>query len=139
VAKYQNSAADCTRDFDVIDHDDPEALSRWITDIYSLNPADFAVMDGLRGMANGPEPSWGGGDYAVDAKDMRLIMASRDAVALDTVEALVMGCDPAAIPYLYMAADAGFGTDDASEITVRGKSIEDVKLPLEGSYACPGK
>jgi uncharacterized protein (DUF362 family) len=139
AGKYKGDGFDCTRSFDTINHDDPVALSQWIRDIYSLNPADFSVMDGLRGLANGPEPSWvEGGDYATDVKNMRLILASDDAVALDTTEALVMGCDPTMVPMLQMLSDDGMGTSDPDHITVVGKPVSEVSQPLEGSFACPG-
>jgi uncharacterized protein (DUF362 family) len=138
AGKYKGDGFDCTRSFETINHDDPNALSRWIRDIYSLNPADFSVMDGLRGLANGPEPSWAGGDYATDVKNMRLVLASDDAVALDTTEALVMGCDPDLVPMLKMLSDSGLGTSDPDRITVLGKPVSEVRQPLEGSFACPG-
>jgi uncharacterized protein (DUF362 family) len=137
-AMYTDGGGDCTRSFTIINHDDPAALSRWIRDVYSLNPADFSVMDGLRGLANGPEPSWNNGDYATDAKNMRLIMASRDAVAMDTIEALVMDCDPSEVPLLEMMSREGLGTSDPDSITVVGKQVSDVRQPLGGSFACPG-
>jgi len=139
VAKYGGSGMDCTRSFTVINHNDPNDLGRWINDIYSIHPADFSVMDGLRGIANGPEPSWTGGNYNNDAKNMRLILASRDAVALDTVEALVMGCDPSEVPFIEMAAGHGFGTDNPAAISVVGKQVDEVRQPLSGSFACPGE
>ena len=122
----------CTRSFSIINHDSPTALGEWIRDIYSLNPADFAVMDGLRGLANGPEPSWTGGDYNTDVKDMRLILAARDAVALDTIEALVMQCDPTHVVYLTLLGDAGFGENDPANITVVGRQVSEVSQALSG-------
>jgi uncharacterized protein (DUF362 family) len=95
-------------------------------------------MDGLRGMANGPQPSWTGGDYNTDAKNMRLIMASSDATAMDTIQALVMGCDPSQVAYLDMVSGQGMGENDPDAIEVVGKAISEVMEPLEGSYACPG-
>jgi uncharacterized protein (DUF362 family) len=95
-------------------------------------------MDGLRGLANGPEPSWNNGDYATDVKNMRLVMASSDAVAMDTIEALVMGCDPDQVPLLEMMSQAGLGTSDPDSITVVGKQVSEVRQPLGGSFACPG-
>jgi uncharacterized protein (DUF362 family) len=136
AGKYRGDSGDCTRDFVTINHDDVNELSRWIRDIYSLNPANFAVMDGLRGIANGPFPEWFGGNIATDAKNMRLVMASSDAVALDTIEALVMVCDPTKVPYLQMLADSGLGTNDPEKITVVGKQVSEVRENLTGSNAC---
>ena len=69
---------------------------------------------------------------------MRLIRAGKDAVAMDTIEALVMGCDPEKVPYLQMMGDGAFGTTNPDNITVKGKSIESVRQALGGSFACPG-
>lgn len=133
VGMYAGSGG-CTRSFTLINHDSPTALGEWIRDIYSLNPADFAVMDGLRGVANGPEPSWTGGNYNTDVKNMRLILASRDAVALDTIESLVMQCDPALVPYLPLLGDAGLGENDPAKITVVGRPVSEVSQPLSGCF-----
>ena len=99
----------------------PNDLGRHIVDLNLARPLDFAVVDGLRGMTNGPI----GG--ALADPPMRLIMAGRDAVAVDTVGTLVMGYDPATVPYLGWAAGAGLGTDDVAQITVRGLRVSQVR------------
>jgi uncharacterized protein (DUF362 family) len=122
---------------DPINHE-REPLAQWIHDYYSVRPADFAVMDGLRGLAHGPEPSYvPGGDYETDRKNMRLILAARNAVAMDTIEALVMGCDPAQIGYLTLLDASSLGPADPAQITVVGKRLDEVSLTLEGpDWAC---
>jgi uncharacterized protein (DUF362 family) len=137
AAKYA-TAGHCNR-LNVIPHD-RAGLHQWIYEFYSLRPADFVVMDGLRGMANGPEPSYAdGGNYDVDRKNMRLILAARNAVALDTIETLVMCCTLSEIGYLHQLAASGFGPADPSLIDVVGKTVSEVRLPLVGpSWACPG-
>jgi uncharacterized protein (DUF362 family) len=72
-------------------------------------------MDGLQGLQNGPSSIWSGTDYATDKMNMRLILAGRNAVAVDTVEARVMGCDPAKVPYLALLEADGVGTTDLSK------------------------
>ena len=52
---------------------------------------------------------------------MKLIMASRDPVALDTVGSLVMGYDPTTIPYLDWAAGAGLRTNDLRQESLGGR------------------
>jgi uncharacterized protein (DUF362 family) len=128
----------CGRDQNRISHSrDP--LADWIHDYYSIKPADFVVMDGLRGIANGPEPGWGGGDYETDRKNMRLILAARNAVALDTIEAEVMQCDSSEIGYLGMLETSGFGPSDPMDIRVVGRQVDEVSQALIGpSWACPG-
>ena len=141
VSQYANadSPTDCTRSFTIINHDDPAALHQWIAEYYSIRPADFAVLDGLDGVQNGPSPDWvPGGDYATDRMNMRLVMASRDTVALDAIETQVMQCNLGSIGYLQKLAEWGFGTADPSEIQVVGVPVADVATPFIGpSYACP--
>ncbi|MGQ9709383.1 MAG: DUF5107 domain-containing protein [Anaerolineae bacterium] len=72
----------------------PDDLGRHIVDLNLARPLDFVVVDGRRGMTNGPI----GGTLA--NPPMRLILAEADPVAVDTVGSLVMGYDPATIPYL---------------------------------------
>jgi uncharacterized protein (DUF362 family) len=132
------SASDCTRNqsqsgvASYIDHG-RTGLGQFIRDYYSVRPADFAVMDGLTGMGNGPCST-----SSADKKNMRLILASKNAVALDTIEALVMGCQPTAIDHLNLLTTDGFGTNDASKISVVGnKQVADVQQQFAGpSWAC---
>jgi uncharacterized protein (DUF362 family) len=122
----------CTRSFVAPDHTNAQTISPWIVDVFALNPADFTVMDGLRGLANGPLPAWSGGDYYSDVKNMRLIMASKDSVAMDTVQALVMDCDPARVPVLQLAKDSGLGENNIDNIYIAGKQITEVRETLSG-------
>ena len=122
--------SDCTRNMSTpgvdsyIDHTDGIGpLSDFIADFYSVKPPDFAIMDGLQGMQNGPCSY-----NAADKMNMRLILASKNAVALDTVEALVMNCDPTKVLSLTKAESYGLGTTDPNQIAVVGnRQIADVK------------
>jgi uncharacterized protein (DUF362 family) len=80
-------------------------------------------------------------DYASSMKNMRVILAGKDAVAVDTIEALVMKCDPKKVPYLAKLESDGLGTTDAGRINVVGKQVADVATPFAGKQAdiCPGK
>ena len=142
---------DCTRGqtagANSIDHSTAEALGAFIRDYYSIRPADFVVMDGLQGIQHGPAPAFeskpgdaGYWDYASSTMNMRLILAGKNAVAVDTVEALVMKCDPKKVPHLTMLAADGLGTADISQITVVGKQIADVAKPFACKLTdiCPG-
>ena len=72
--------------------------------------------------------------------NMRLILAGRNAVAVDTVEALVMKCDPKKVPHLTKLEADGLGTTDIAKITVVGKQIAEVAKPFAGKLTdiCPG-
>ena len=134
AANSSGGFSDCTRFF--VNHGNMGELSAYVADMFSINPAKLSVMDGLRGCANGPQPSWTGGDYSEDVKDMRLILASRDAVAMDTVEAQIMQCDHTQVDYLTMLNDMGVGENDPDRIEVVGESVASVTTPLSGHSAC---
>ena len=103
-----------------------------------MRPADFVVLDGLQGLQHGPLTNYvDGGIYAADRMNMRLVMAARNAVALDAVEALVMGCDPQSIGYLTLLAASGFGSTDPAKIRVVGKQPSEVVRQFAGpDWAC---
>jgi uncharacterized repeat protein (TIGR01451 family) len=109
----------------------PTDLGRHIVDLNLARPLDFVVIDGLRGMTDGPV-----GNTPADPP-MKLILAGRDAVAVDTVGSLVMGYDPATIPYLSWVAGVGLGTDDVSQITVKGKRASQVRRNFPAPHGDP--
>jgi uncharacterized protein (DUF362 family) len=136
------NAIDCTRT--KIDRNTPEVAGEFIRDYYGIRPADFVVMDGLQGLEHGPLPAWddsGTYDYASSIKNMRLILAGKNAVAVDTIEALVMECHPAKVPYLRELDSDGLGPSDSANITVLGKQVAEVAKPFAGKQTsiCPGK
>ena len=72
-------------------------------------------MDGLQGLEHGPVPAWddsGTYDYASSLENMRLILAGKNAVAVDMIEALVMKCDPSKVPHLSKLQSDGLGPRD---------------------------
>lgn len=101
-------------------------MDKWLYDYYLCKPVNFVVMDGLQGFQNGPVPIGKSHIYG-DRMNMRLIMAGRDAVAVDTIEALVMGWDPESITYLKYLSDSGMGKLDTAEISVVGNKVADVR------------
>ncbi len=113
----------------MVDHDSDD-LHKWIRDYYKCRPANLVIMDGLQGYQNGPIPM--GGNPAKDQMNMRLILAGKDAVAVDTIGALTVGWDPQTINYLrYLNAD-GLGNIDPSCINVTGKKVDEVRKYLAG-------
>jgi uncharacterized protein (DUF362 family) len=132
---------DCTRA--KIDRSRPEVTGEFIRDYYSIRPADFVVMDGLQGLQHGPLPVWddsGTHEYESSIMNMRLILAGRNAVAVDTIEAAVMRCNPKKVPYLTKLEADGIGTTDPTKITVVGKQVTDVAKAFAGKQTdiCPG-
>jgi uncharacterized protein (DUF362 family) len=111
-------------------------LHYWIHDYYLCKPVDFVIMDGLNGLENGPLASASLNNdsetLSDDQKNMRLILASSDAIAVDAVEALVMGVDPKLVRYLTYLHNNGAGCADPFRIRIRGnKNISSVKKQFE--------
>jgi uncharacterized protein (DUF362 family) len=78
----------------------------------TLKPA-FSIMDATIGLeGNGPKS---GHPRVADR-----VLASGDLVALDTIQALSMGIDPATVRHLATCAARGIGVNDPAQIEVRG-------------------
>jgi len=136
------NSVDCTRT--KIDQSTPEVLGEFISDYYSLRPADFVVVDGLQGLQHGPLPAWddsGTYDYASSIMNMRVILAGKNAVAVDTIASQVMKCDGTKVPFLTKLQGAGLGTTDPSKITLLGKMVSEVARPFAAKQKdiCPGQ
>lgn len=117
---YGNSLAEIGR-WNVIPHD--ENLHKWVADYYRCRPADFVVLDGLQGVQNGPNPR----PIERNQMNMRLIIAGKDAVATDTVAALIMGWDPQSVQHLVYLSRSGCGIMDPSKIDVLGSRVDQVR------------
>lgn len=127
-----------------IDRTTPQAAGGFIRDYYGIRPADFVVMDGLQGLEHGPLPVWddsGSYDYASSIKNMRVVLAGKNAVAVDAVASSIMKCLPGNVPYLRALQADGLGTTELSQITVVGKALSEVAQPFVGKHAdiCPGR
>jgi uncharacterized protein (DUF362 family) len=84
-------------------------------------PCDFVVLDALVGNRKGPlNVSESNFSAFTDYFPANAILASRDPVAIDTVEALLGGYDPASIGLLANAARDGLGENRPSHIRVAG-------------------
>jgi hypothetical protein len=109
----------------------PYDLPRHIVDLNLCRPIDFVVVDGLRGMTDGPIGS------QLISPPMQMIMAGRDPVAVDTIGALTIGYELASIVYLDMAQNVGLGLADVSRITVRGRFVSEVRRDFPVPYGDP--
>ena len=91
-----------------------ELLSKALVGIFDTVRPKLSIMDGIVAMeGNGPA----GGT----PKQLGLILASDDAVAMDTVIAeRIMKIDPAHIDTIRLGADAGLGTSNMDEIEILG-------------------
>jgi len=108
---------------------EPVSLDQHIVDINLARRPDFVVVDGQRGMTDGPIGS------QIIEPPIGLILAGRDPVAVDTVGTLVMGYDPRAIPYLGFAAQSGLGVTDVGHIQVVGIPVAQVRRNFPAPYA----
>jgi len=103
-----------------------------------VKPVDFVVTDGLQGLQHGPLGHEGESLEAVQM-NKRLILAGKDAVAVDTIHSLVIGVDPLKIDFIKTLADDGMGIMDLSLINVVGnRSVSDVKEHFDFPKFWPG-
>ncbi len=111
-----------------------EPLNKFIHDFYMVKPVDFIITDGLQGMEYGPIGQ-GADSYESAKKNMRVIMAAKNAVAIDTVQSLIIGVDPQQVDYIKYLAEDGMGIMDPARINVLGNvRVSEIKRPF-GSLA----
>jgi uncharacterized protein (DUF362 family) len=102
-------------------------LDQELSDFYECRPAEFTIIDGLQGLQNGPISA-----NTSDRMNMRLILAGKDAVAVDTICGLVMNWDPESINYLKYLNSDSFGNLDTACINVVGKKVDQVRKNFAG-------
>jgi|SRR5208283_1125040 len=102
----------------------PSRFHEAIVDVFRLRVPDLFIVDAVVGME-------GNGPASLDLRNIGLILASDNAVALDAVIATIMGCEPGRLRFLQKAKEAGLGDYDLSTIKVIGelKQLPDFKLP----------
>lgn len=102
----------------------PERFHEMLVDVFRLRVPDLFFVDAVVGME-------GNGPVSPDLRDIGLILASDNGVALDAVIATMMGCQPGRLRFLQRAKEAGLGDYDLNTIEVIGelKPLPDFKLP----------
>jgi uncharacterized protein (DUF362 family) len=108
-------------DRNAINHTDWPQLQAFIHDHYLARPVDFVVSDGLQGLQNGPLAM---GKESMEAAEMnlRVVLAGKDALAVDTIQALITGVDPQNVDYFKALAANNIGIMDTARITVVGNA-----------------
>jgi len=98
-----------------------------VVHVFRLRVPDLFIVDAVVGME-------GNGPVSHDLRNIGLILASDNAVAMDAVIATMMGCEPGRLRFLQKAKGAGLGDYDLSTIEVIGelKQLPDFKLPPLG-------
>ncbi|MCK5010430.1 MAG: DUF362 domain-containing protein [Deltaproteobacteria bacterium] len=98
-----------------------EYFSRMLLDLYTLiNPA-LSIVDGIISM-EGKGPGFG------KPRNLGLIIAGNDAVAVDTVIAEIVGASPEQFVTLRVALNEHYGTAHINDIEVLGELIDRVKI-----------
>jgi Pyruvate/2-oxoacid:ferredoxin oxidoreductase delta subunit len=108
----------------------PERFHELIVEVFRLRVPDLIIMDAVVGMeGNGPASS--------ELREIGLILASDNAVALDGVVARMMGLDPGRLRFLQKAKGCGLGDFDAQMAQIDGEMriLPNFKLPPLGGEA----
>jgi uncharacterized protein (DUF362 family)/NAD-dependent dihydropyrimidine dehydrogenase PreA subunit len=108
----------------------PLRFHELVVDVFKLRIPDFFIMDAVIGMQ-------GNGPASTELRWIGKVLASDNAVALDSVVARMMGLDPAGLRFLQKAKADGLGdfADQALEIVGDLTPIPDFKLPPLGGDA----
>jgi uncharacterized protein (DUF362 family)/NAD-dependent dihydropyrimidine dehydrogenase PreA subunit len=101
-----------------------ERFHEMLVDVYRLRVPDLILVDAVVGME-------GNGPVGTDLRDIGLILASDNGVALDAVIATMMGLEPGRLRFLQKAKEVGLGDYDLPTIEVIGELVKlpDFKLP----------
>ncbi len=113
----------------------PERFHEVIVEVFQLRVPDLFIVDAVVGME-------GNGPASPDLREIGLIMASDDAVAIDAVMATMMGLEPGRLRFLQKAEELGLGSHDVDKIDIIGelKILPDFKLPpLSGEASSKNK
>jgi uncharacterized protein (DUF362 family)/Pyruvate/2-oxoacid:ferredoxin oxidoreductase delta subunit len=108
----------------------PERFHEMIVEVFRLRVPDLFIVDAVVGME-------GNGPASPDLRDIGLVLASDNAVALDAVIAAMMGLDPGRLRFLQKAKEMGLGEYDLDSIEIIGElaRLPGFKLPpLGGEY-----
>lgn len=108
----------------------PERFHELVVEVFKLRPPDLFIVDAVVGME-------GNGPASTELREIGLILASDNGVAMDAVIARMMGCDPGRLRFLQKAKEMGLGDYELSSIEVDGelKELPDFKLPPLGGEA----
>ena len=103
-----------------------EMLARVICDVYQARPPDLNIMDAITAI-EGNGPCHGG-----QLRKVGKLLASRDALAVDSVMARMMGVDPEQLPVQKQAQVRGLGKLGEEEMDIKGQlePIPNFKMPV---------
>jgi len=99
----------------------PRHFSRIVVDIFSAVQPGLNIMDAIL-MMEGDGPASG------TVRGGKMLLASTDAVALDTVAASIIGLTPQKVHTIKYAAEAGLGIGWLEGIEIVGEMLNSVKI-----------
>ena len=101
----------------------PLGFSKAVVDVFGLAPPKLTIMDAVVAMeGNGPSEG--------ELREVGVIIASDDAVALDVVAGMMMGLAPRKVHTTRIAGERGFGHNETNHIELKGTEWD--KLPIPG-------
>ncbi len=103
------------------DHPRPAEFCQLLVDIFSVARPALTIMDAVVGM-EGAGPANGA------PREIGLIVAGEDAVAVDAVAQSIVGLEPLRVWTTRHAHDRGLGTGDPAEIEVVGEEMASVRV-----------
>lgn len=111
----------------------PERFHEVIVEVFRLRVPDLFIMDAVVGME-------GNGPASPELREIGLILAADNGVAMDAVVATMMGIDPSRLRFLQKAKAEGLGDFDLKTIQIEGKLqvLTNFKLPPLGGEAIAG-
>jgi uncharacterized protein (DUF362 family) len=92
-----------------------------LVDIYGLVRPRLTIMDGIVGME-------GQGPLEGSARNIGVVVAGKDSVALDAVCSSIINIDPMEVPTTKSAMERGLGTGNLKDIEVLGTQIDGVRI-----------
>lgn len=105
-----------------------EDFGQMLTDVFSTAIPHLTIMDGIITM-EGDGPSSG------NLRKLGVVLASRDAVAVDAVATKIIGADPFDIYTTRYSDERSLGVGNLADIEVVGERLEDVSVP---GFRLPG-
>jgi uncharacterized protein (DUF362 family)/NAD-dependent dihydropyrimidine dehydrogenase PreA subunit len=102
----------------------PARFHDMVVDVFRLRIPDLFIMDAVVGME-------GNGPASPDLREIGVILAADNGVAMDGVVARMMGLDPGSLGFLEKAQAEGLGdyAEDKLEIVGNLFTVPDFKLP----------
>jgi uncharacterized protein (DUF362 family)/NAD-dependent dihydropyrimidine dehydrogenase PreA subunit len=111
----------------------PERFHELVVEVFALRVPDLFIVDAVLGME-------GNGPASTDLREIGLLLAGDNAVAVDAVIATMMGLDPGRLGFLRRAKAAGLGDYERGAIETVGElaPIPGFKVPPLGGEAILG-